>query len=143
MSTNPQEFVAPAASAAREGINQNYTGVADSLRQNFMSGGGGGASGKFGGAALSTDLARRGALANSDANFAATAAALPVTAAGLSENFLNTNLGQTSAGTSATTGTGTTGTTTTGTSTTSGQSSSTGSEKGSSSGTKVGGGVSL
>lgn len=143
ISTNPQAFVAPAASAAREGINQNYSGVADTLRQQFMGGSSGGASGKYGGASLTSDLARRGQIASSDTSFANTAAMLPITGAGLAQNLLATNLGGTTAGTSATTGTGTTSGTTTSGTVSSGSSSQTGSQTGTTTGTKAGGGFAV
>ncbi len=114
MTSDPKGFLAPAQNQARENVDQNYGGVADSLRQQFMSGEG--SSGKYGTAALKSDLARRGQLSGVDSAFAQTAAMLPITAAGLSQNLLNTNLGTTSAGTTG----GTTATTQAGTSATTG-----------------------
>lgn len=84
--------------------------------------GGGGASGKYGTAALAGDLARRAQLSSVDSQAAATAASLPVTGANLSQNLLNTNLGTKATGTQ--TGTQTGGTS--GTSSTTGGQSSTG-----------------
>lgn len=97
LSTNPQAFVAPAQNLAREQVNQNYAGLGESLRQQFLSGGGG-SSGKYGTAALAGDLQRRSQLSNVDNQAAATSAMLPVTGAQLSQNLLNTNLGETSTG---------------------------------------------
>ncbi len=121
LTKNPQAFLAPAQNQARNNVNENYGGVADSLRQQFMGGTGGGASGKYGTAALRSDLARRGQLSGVDSTFASEAAMLPVTAAGLAQNLLGVNMGTTSTGKTAGTGS----TTQTGTSTTTGQSSGT------------------
>jgi len=140
ISTNPQAFLAPAQNQAREGVNQNYSGLADNLRQQFLSGSGGGASGKYGTAALTGDLARRGALSNVDTTFGAAAGMLPITGAGLAQQFLGTNLGQTSAGTQTGATTGTTAGTTAGTTETTGEASGTSSstEKKTGSGTGFG-----
>lgn len=85
-----------------------------------MSNAGGGASGKYGKAALSTDLARRGELSKVDNSFNQQAAALPLTAAQLMQQFLGMDFGETTQGasTGTTAATGTTATTGTGTSTT-------------------------
>jgi len=137
--------VAPAASAAREGINANYSGVADTLRQQFLGGGGGGASGKAGDAGLTSDLARRGQIASSDTGFAQTAAMLPLTAAGLAQNLLGTNLGSTNTGTTTTSGAANTSTagTSAGTTASTGSSSQTGSQTSNTTGTKASAGLSL
>ena len=146
LSSNPKAFLAPAQNSAREGVNANYGGLADSLRQQFLTGGGG-SSGKYGTAALKADLARRGQLSDVDNSFSSQAALLPLTAAGLAQNLLGINLGTSTTGTSSSTGT--TSGTTTGTTSSSGTSSTTGSssedkkvqESGDS--TKFGGGVSV
>lgn len=98
LSTNPQSFIAPAQDLAREQVNQNYAGLGDSLRQQFLSGEGG-SSGKYGTAALAGDLARRAQLSSVDTQAAAEAPALSITGANLSQGLLNTDLGQTSTGT--------------------------------------------
>lgn len=141
ISANPGQFLAPAQNQAREEVNQNYGGLADSLRQQFMGGTGGGSSGKYGTAALKGDLARRGALSGVDNTFAVAQSQLPLTAAALSQNLLNTNLG-----TVGTTAGKTVGTTEqSGVSNTSGSSSSTttGSQTGKTSGSgfQVGGSI--
>lgn len=148
LSTNPQKFLAPAQNQAREGVNADYSGVADSLRSQFM-GGAGAPSGKYGTAAIKSDMARRGQLAGVDSSFASQAAMLPITASGIAQQLLNTNLGQSVTGTQTGTQTGTgttTGTTTgstTGTSNTTGNSSQSQTGNSNSTGVKVGGGFSL
>lgn len=92
---NPQAAVAPFANQARNNINDNYTGLADSLRQQFL-GNGGGASGKYGTALAGANVQRLGQLSNSDSGFQQTAAQLPLTAAGLAQQFLGMDFGQTS-----------------------------------------------
>lgn len=95
---NPQAAVAPFANQARNNINDNYSGLADSLRQQFL-GNGGGASGKYGTALAGANVQRLGQLSNSDSGFAQTAAQLPLQGAGLAEQFLGQNFGQTTNGT--------------------------------------------
>jgi len=118
LSTNPDQFLAPAQNQARNQVNDNYSGVADSLRQQFMGGTGGGGSGKYGTAALATDLSRRKALSGVDTTFATEKSQLPLTAAQLSQQLLSMNMGQKTTGT--TENTGTSSTTQTGTSKSSG-----------------------
>lgn len=146
ISSNPKEFLAPAQGQARESVNANYGGLADSLRQQFLSGGGG-QSGKYGTAALKADLARRGQLSDVDSSFSSQAALLPLTAAGLAQNLLGINMGTNTTGTASSTGT-TTGTSTgttssTGTSSTTGQSSEDKKVQQTGDSTKFGGGVSV
>jgi hypothetical protein len=109
LATNPQQFLAPAQNKGRNDVNDNYSGLADSLRQQFMGTTSGGSSGKFGTAALAGDLARRKSLSDVDQSFATQAAQAPLTAASLSENLLGMNMGQSTTG--VTTG-GSSGTTT-------------------------------
>ena len=45
---NPTGTLAPYKTAAVNNVNQNYAGLADTLRQQFLGNGGGGQSGKFG-----------------------------------------------------------------------------------------------
>lgn len=94
---NPQAAVNPSRMAARDQVNRNYAGLADRVRQQFLTTGGG-ASGKAGQAQLQGELARSGEVANVDNAAAQQAAALPLTAAGLAEQFLGINLGQTTTG---------------------------------------------
>lgn len=107
LSTNPQQYLAPAQNQARNDVNDNYSGLADNLRQQFMANPGGGSSGKYGTAALQGDLARRKSLSDVDTGFAQTAAAAPLTAAGLSQQLLNMNMGTTTTGATTSNGTST------------------------------------
>jgi hypothetical protein len=107
LATNPQQFLAPAQNQGRNDVNDNYSGLADSLRQQFLGTPGGGGSGKYGSAALQGDLARRKQLSDVDSSFAQQGAMLPVTAAGLSQNLLGMNMGQTSTGSTSTSGSST------------------------------------
>lgn len=108
LSRNPAQFLAPAQNQAREQVNENYTGLGDSLRQQFLTGGGGGGTGKYGRALLGADLARRGDLSRVDNEFAVRSATLPLTAAQLAQDFLGLNFGQRSTGRTDTTSTGAT-----------------------------------
>ena len=92
---NPQQYTAPYQTAARDQVNGNYSGLADSLRQQFLSTGGG-SSGKYGTAMTAGNLQRVGNLSNVDTTFAQTNAELPLTAESLGQNLLNMNFGQTS-----------------------------------------------
>lgn len=111
LATNPQQFLAPAQSQARNQVNDNFSGLGDSLRQQFMGNPGGGGSGKYGTAALQGDLARRKALSDVDTTFNVEGSQLPLTAANLSTQLLGMNMGTTSTGTTSNTGS-TTGKTT-------------------------------
>jgi hypothetical protein len=97
LSTNPQQFLAPAQNTARNQVNDNYSGVGDALRQQFMANTGGGSTGKFGTAELQSDLARRKSLSDVDTTFAQAAASAPITAANLSTQLLGMNMGTTGA----------------------------------------------
>jgi hypothetical protein len=120
ISADPKSFVAPSQNAAREEVNGNYSGVGDSLREQFLAGGGGGQSGKYGKAALASDLARRSSLSKVDNDAAIEASKLPLTAAQLMQQFLGIDYGYDTSG-SSTGGSTSTGTTTeAGTSNTSG-----------------------
>lgn len=94
LATNPGSLTAPAQNQARSQVDEDYAGTDDALRQQFLTGGGGGGSGKYGKAVLSSDLARRGKLADVDSSFATTNAAAPLTAAQLAQNFLGLNFGE-------------------------------------------------
>ncbi len=106
LSKNPQQFLAPQQGRARNQVNEDYAGTPDALREQFLSGGGGEGSGKYGKAVLSSDLARRGKLADVDSSFAGQAAQLPLTAAQLAQQFLGLNFGETNNGTTEATSTG-------------------------------------
>jgi hypothetical protein len=103
---NPQQAVQPARMAARDQVNKTYTGLADRVRQQFLTTGGG-RSGKAGQAELEGELGRSGALTDVDNTAAVQASQLPLTAAGLAEQFLGIDLGQTSSGNQTTTASGT------------------------------------
>lgn len=105
LATNPDQFLAPAKNNARDDVNNNYSGLADNLRQQFMGTTGGGGSGKFGTSVLSADLARRKSLSDVDTQFDLAKSSAPLTAAQLSEQLLGMNFGTTSTGTTANTGT--------------------------------------
>lgn len=95
---NPQAAINPARMAARNQVNNDYSGLANQVRQQFLTTGGG-ASGKAGEAQLQGSLGQAGALANVDSAAAQQAAALPLTAEQLAAQFLGINMGQTSSGT--------------------------------------------
>lgn len=104
LATNPDQFLAPAKNKARNDVNDNYSGLADSLRQQFMATPGGGSTGKYGAAALPADLARRRALSDVDTSFDVAKSSAPLTAAQLSTQLLGMNMGQTSTGVTSNTG---------------------------------------
>jgi hypothetical protein len=103
--------IAPYTAAARDSTSQNYSGLADMLRQQFL-GTGGGNSGKFGSALVQGNLARLGALQGVDTAGQEQAAQLPLEASSIASGLLGMNFGQTTTGasssTSATTGTSST-----------------------------------
>lgn len=102
--TNPQAAVNPARMAARNQVNDDYSGFADRVRQKFLTTGGGN-SGKSGKAILSGELGRTAGLATADSTAQQEAAQLPLTATQLAEAFLGINMGQGTTGTSTTSGT--------------------------------------
>ena len=106
-----QAALQPYYQGARDSTSQNYGGLADTLRQQFM-GTGGGNSGKFGSALVQGNLQRLGALQGVDTGFQQEAAQLPLQASSIASGLLAQNFGQTSTaastGTSATTGTSST-----------------------------------
>jgi len=89
-----QAAVAPYTAASRDATNSTYGGLADSLRQQFMSTNNG-ESGKFGTALVQGNLARLGALQGVDTTGQEEAAALPLTASNLATQLLGMNFGQT------------------------------------------------
>ncbi len=93
--TNPQAAVNPSRMAARNQVNDNYSGLADRVRQKFLTTGGG-QSGKQGKAQLAGELGRTSQLSDVDMAAQEQAAQLPLTATQLAEAFLGINLGQTS-----------------------------------------------
>lgn len=101
---NPTAAVNPARMAARNQVNNDYSGLANQVRQQFLTTGGG-ASGKAGEAELQGSLGQAGALANVDNSAAEQVAALPLTAEQLAAQFLGINMGQTGATTNQGTGT--------------------------------------
>lgn len=103
-----QAAVAPFTQASRDATNSTYGGLADTLRQQFMSTGNG-QSGKFGTALVQGNLQRLGALQGVDTAGQEEAAALPLTAAGLASSLLGQNFGDTSTsqGSSSTASSGT------------------------------------
>ncbi len=109
---DPQDAVNPSRMAARNQVNNDYSGVADRVRQQFLTTGGG-SSGKAGQAQLQSSIGQAGDLANADNTAAQAAAALPLTAEQLAAQFLGINMGQTSSSTGQTSnqGTGTSSTT--------------------------------
>lgn len=92
--TNPSATIAPFQNQARNDVNSNYNGLSDSLRQQFMSTGGG-SSGKYGMAQTQGTLARVGQLSNVDNQFQQTAAQLPLQASQIMESLLGMNFGST------------------------------------------------
>lgn len=106
-----EAYVAPFTQASMDSTNSAYSGLAQTLAQQFMSTGNG-QSGKFGTALVQGNLQRLGALQGVQTTGQEEAAALPLQAAGLAQQFLGTNFGQTTtgttSGTSATTGTSST-----------------------------------
>jgi hypothetical protein len=103
--------VAPYTAAAMDSTNSSYAGLANTLRDQFLSTGNG-QSGKYGSALVQGNLARLGALQGVQTTGQEEAAALPLSAASLATSLLGQNFGQTSTasqtGTSATTGTSST-----------------------------------
>lgn len=105
--TNPSSLTAPFQTAARDQVNNTYSGLGDSLRQQFLSTGGG-SSGKYGMALAQGNAQRLGGLSNVDSTFAQTNAMLPLQIANsLGTNLLNYNLGSTTTGNQSTTGSST------------------------------------
>lgn len=93
--TNPGAAIAPFQVQARNNVNANYNGLADSLRQQFLGSTGGGGSGKFGMALASGNLKRLSQLSDVDNQFAQTAAQLPLQASSIAQALLGMNFGQT------------------------------------------------
>ncbi len=91
--TDPEAAVNPARMAARNQVNQNYSGLADRVRQKFLTTGGG-QSGKSGQAMLQGELGRTAGLSDVDMAAQQQAATLPLTATQLAEAFLGINLGE-------------------------------------------------
>jgi hypothetical protein len=93
--SNPQGYLAPARSQARNAVNSTYSGLADTLRQKFLATGGG-TSGKFGMGLQQGELSRLGDLSKSDNSYDQLAASLPITAGiPAATNLLGMNFGST------------------------------------------------
>lgn len=101
--TNPAQFTAPFRQQALDQTNTTYSGLADSLRQQFMTTGGG-STGKFGTALATGDLQRLGALQGVNTQFDQTDATLPLEAESLGQNLLGMNFGSTTTGATSATG---------------------------------------
>lgn len=93
--TDPNTVTQPFRESARNQVNQNYSGLADTLRQQFMGTTGGGQSGKFGSALATGQLQRLGQLSNVDNSFAQQNAQLQQGAAGIAQNLLGMDFGRT------------------------------------------------
>ena len=111
LSKNPEQFFAPSQAAARNEVNDNYAGVEGTLRDQFLTGGGGGRSGRYGRAVMDTELARRGALSDVDTAYRIEGAKAPLTAAQLAQQFLGINFGEKTSSTNSGVATGTNQTT--------------------------------
>lgn len=131
--TDPDSFYKDQQDQARNNDNDNFAGVDDALRSQFLTGGGGEGSGKYGKAVLSSDLARRSKLSDTDTSFAIQKANAPITAAQMAQAFLGLNFGQENKGTTGATTTN--GATTATTDTTNGTVGTTGSTNQSTTGT--------
>jgi hypothetical protein len=105
MIANPMQYLQPYETAAINQNNSTYSGLANTLAQQFLQTGGG-SSGKYGTALAQGDIARLSGNANIASNFQQQAASLPLTAANLANSFLGQNFGQTttSGSTSSTSG---------------------------------------
>lgn len=97
--SNPKATIAPFRAAGRDQVSNNYNGLSDVLRQQFMSNGGG-KSGKFGTALVQGNLNRLGDLSKTDTAFDQAEAQLPFEGAGLASSLLGMPFGSTSTGTS-------------------------------------------
>lgn len=105
--TDPSALTAPYQQAARDQVDSNYSGLANSLQQQFLSTGGG-TSGKYGTALEQGNLARTGQLASTDQQFAQENATLPLTVANsLGTNLMNMNFGSTTSNSGTTSSNGT------------------------------------
>ena len=89
-----QATVAPFTAAARDSTNSTYGGLADTLRQQFMTTGNG-QSGKFGNALVQGNLQRLGALQGVDTAGQEEAAALPLQADATATSLLEHPFSQT------------------------------------------------
>jgi hypothetical protein len=114
-----QAAVAPYTAAAMDSTNSAYSGLANTLRSQFLSTGNG-QSGKYGSALVQGNLQRLGALQGVQTTGEEEAAALPMQASTLAASLLGQNFGSTSTaastGTSATTGSSNTKSSTSGSS---------------------------
>lgn len=104
MLTNPAAIAAPLQDQARNQVNDNFTGVADNLRQQFLSTGGGD-SGKYGQAVASSNLQRLGDLDDADLGVLNGVLGLQSGAASEAGQQVGLNEGSSTSGTSTTGGT--------------------------------------
>lgn len=106
--TNPASLTAPAENTAVNQVNDNFSGLAKSLRSQFLQTGGG-TSGKYGLATASGDISRLSNISGVQNSFANTNATLPLNvASSLAMPLLAQNFGSTSTGTSNGSNNGTT-----------------------------------
>lgn len=103
--SDPYAAVAPFRQQARNQVNQNYSGLADQLRQQFFTTGGGG-SGKYGQATLQGELARRGQLSDVDQQAQMSAAQNQLSWQQIAQQLLGMNFGTTSTESGTAAGTG-------------------------------------
>lgn len=111
--SNPTSVTAPIAAQNRDQTSGTYSGLADSLRQQFASGTSGGGSGKYGQAVLQGNLARAGSLNQADLTAGTNAVQAQSAGSQLGANLLSQDFGSTSnqqgttSGTATSTGSGT------------------------------------
>lgn len=96
--SNPSAITAPAENTAINQVNDNYSGLSQSLRQQFLQTGGG-QSGKYGLALASANQNRLSNISGVQNQFAQTNATLPLSVASLAGNLLGMNFGGTTSST--------------------------------------------
>lgn len=102
--SNPEKYVQPFTTAAVNQINDNYSGLADSLRKQFLQTGGG-TSGKYGLALAQGNINRLNQISGAQVQGEQQAASLPLQASSLAEGLLGLNFGGTTTSAGSTTGT--------------------------------------
>jgi hypothetical protein len=105
-----QAAVAPFTAASMDSTNSAYSGLANTLRSQFLSTGNG-QSGKYGTAMVQGNLQRLGALQGVQTAGQEEAEQLPLQASELGEQLLGMNFGQTQTGATTSTAAGTSATT--------------------------------
>lgn len=88
----PTADIQPLKAGAREGVNLNFAGLDEALRQRFLSHGG--KSGKYGQAAIQGEVARMGKLGEVETDFAKLALAERDKGFSLLDRLLSMNMGQ-------------------------------------------------